>query len=504
MTNLLAQMAPPADLQQDEIDALQKLHLQLAECHERNLVRSAYYNTLKTMDVIGFSIPPALRELQAVLGWPAKTVDSLSSRLNLDGFVDKGKSSMNEDLEEIWDDNRMTLEWPQAQVSTFVHGCSFVAVTPGDTSKDEPEVLIQTMPATEATGIWDVRRKRLESALWVPEVRASEMFPELGVLFLPNKTVTMSRVSLSNGSYEWKIERIPNKLPRIPVTPLTYRSQLGRPYGQSRINNAVTYLVQLASRTMMRTEVSAEFYSSPQRYAMGADADSFQDENGQPISPWETLLGKVWLLGRDEDGNIPEVGQFPQMTMMPHVDMMRAIATMFAAETSMPVSSLGIVHDNPASAEAIDAAWADMVGVAEQCQTELGYAATEIAQNALMVSDSSTDLKKVRGLRPKWRDASTPTRAAMADAVTKQVAAGILQPDSEIALEQLGYDETDISRIKAEHEKAKEEAKQNDPLAGLGGLLDPRQALPQGGDPNAPSDAGSAQPERPAPKPPVQ
>jgi hypothetical protein len=124
-----------------------------------------------------------------------------------------------------------------------------------------------------------------------------------------------------------------------------------------------------------------------------------------------------------------------------------------------------------------------------------------------MVADSATDLKKVRGLRPKWRDASTPTRAAMADAVTKQVAAGILQPDSEIALEQLGYDETDIQRIKAEHEKAKEEAKQNDPLAGLGGLLDPRQALPgqpQGGDPNAASNAGPAQPKRPAPAPPVK
>lgn len=498
--NLMLSIPAPKDLTDDEIEAVHELHLQLSQCYEWNLVKTAYYDTIKRMDIIGFSIPPSLRALEAVLGWPAKTVDALSARLNLEGFVQKDTTSMDDELGDIWHENKMGLEWPQAQVSTFTHGCAFVAVTPG--GEDEPDVLIQPMPATEATGVWDVRRKRLKSAIWIPEVRMTNAYPELAVLFLESHITTMRRDSYTG---KWDIERVKNDLGRVPVTPLTYRAALGRPYGRSRINHAVMYLVQSAARTLMRTEVSAEFYSSPQRYAMGADADSFQDENGQPISPWETLLGKVWLLGRDDEGNVPEVGQFPQMTMLPHVDMLKSIAMQFAGETCLPVSSLGIVHDNPASAEAIDAAWADMVGVAEQCQTELGYAAVEIGQNALMLAND-VKLEKVKDLRVKWRDASTPTRAAMADAVTKQVAAGVLQPDGEVALEQLGYDQTDIKRIQAEHKKAKEEAAQNDPLAGLGGLLDPRQALPgqpQGGQPDAAPDAGPAQPERPAaPAPP--
>jgi hypothetical protein len=57
-------------------------------------------------------------------------------------------------------------------------------------------------------------------------------------------------------------------------------------------------------------------------------------------------------------------------------------------------------------------------------------------------------------LSTKWRDPSTPTKAAAADAVMKLVSAGVLPADSAVTLEQLGFDQTTIDRITADRRRA--------------------------------------------------
>lgn len=418
---------------------------QLMAKRRRALIREAFYDGQRRMEQYGISIPPQMRDLETVVGWPAKTVDALSSRLHLGGFVQPSSAKADQTLADIFAANKMDVEWPQAQVSTFIHSASFGAVTVGETANGEPPVLISMMPGTEATGIWDVRRRGLTSALWSPTDKRSR---PRAVLFMPDNNVSIQQ--LDDGT--WDVRRSPNPLPRVAVTPLRYRPRMGRPFGMSRISRVVMSLTEQAVRAMVRTEVSAEFYSSPQRYALGADEKSFVSPDGKVQTQWEAILGRIWTIGRDENGNIPTVGQFPQASMTPNVEHLRAIAMMYCGETGLPASSVGIIHDNPASAEAIDAAWADMVGTAELCQVELGSAAVEIAQNALMVADKKQTLpRNLTRLRAKWRDASTPTRAAMADSTTKQIGAGSLLPHSEVALEQMGYDQTDIERIQAEH-----------------------------------------------------
>ena len=57
-------------------------------------------------------------------------------------------------------------------------------------------------------------------------------------------------------------------------------------------------------------------------------------------------------------------------------------------------------------------------------------------------------------LEMRWRDPSTPSKSAIADAVTKQVAQQILPPDSPVTYEQLGYDETTVERLLADRHRA--------------------------------------------------
>jgi hypothetical protein len=452
------------DLTEAEQYTLSQLVAQLDVKRPRLAVRDAYYDGKKRLDRYGISIPPQMRDLETVIGWPAKTCDILASRLHLGGFVIPGQSSSDTGIEDIFAANAMSVEIPQAFVSTFIHGVSFVAVTGGDTSVGEPEVLIQTMPATEATGLWDGRRRRLAAALWMPVFDARNRKPQTAVLYLEDQVITLSK----EYGGKWLAERAFHSLGRVPVVPLRYRPRMGRPFGMSRISRAVISLTDQAVRTMLRTEVSAEFYSSPQRYMLGADESAFQGPNGEARTQWETIIGRMLVIGRDGEGEVPQVGQFAQMSMQPHAEHLKSIAMMFAGETAIPPSNLGIIHDNPASAEAIDAAWADMVGVAELCQVELGSGLTEVAQLAVMTRDSLSSVPdELLRLRPKFRDASTPTKQAQTQSTVMQIQAGVLRPDSEVALEQLGYDQTDIERIQAEHRRASAGARMDSLIAAV-------------------------------------
>ena len=113
-----------------------------------------------------------------------------------------------------------------------------------------------------------------------------------------------------------------------------------------------------AARTLLRSEITAEFFSAPQRYLLGADMEAFEDEDGNLKPGWETVIGYLLVASRPTDDNDkvsennPVAGQFPQASTEPHAAELRAVATMFAGETSIPVSYLGIVQDNPASADA--------------------------------------------------------------------------------------------------------------------------------------------------------
>lgn len=70
-----------------------------------------------------------------------------------------------------------------------------------------------------------------------------------------------------------------------------------------------------------------------------------------------------------------------------------------------------------------------------------------------MNAGASEPLPELDGLDVRWRGPSTPSRANATDAVMKQVAAGVVPADSDVALEQVGHDEATIARI-AEHRRA--------------------------------------------------
>lgn len=443
------------DLTEDESRILSLLRGRLGQKEQRNRLRSRYYDGKHRLQRLGISIPPQLADIEAVVGWPAKAVDVLEQRLNFEGYTLPNTSSLVDELREIDAQNNMALERTQAHVSVLTHGTAFVFVTAGEPESDDPEIVYSVRSARQATALWNRRRRRLDAALEVIIEPGFDRNSRTEILYLPTHNVIIERLENSG---RVTVTRQPNPTGRVLCAPLVHRPFIEREFGMSRITRPVMSWTDMAVRTVLRTEVSAEFYSSPQRYVLGAEDSQFVDKDGNIKTGWETVLGRFLAIPHGEydetTGETPpptQVGQFPQMTMQPNIEHLREIATMFAGETSIPVSYLGIIHDNPASADAINAGEADLNKVAERDHVSLGNGWELAAKLAIMVRDGTSELpEEMTMLRSRWGNPATPTRQAAAQSVMSLVSTGVYLPDSEITWEQLGLDQSTIERLKLE------------------------------------------------------
>lgn len=419
------------------------LNRNVAQLHRkahRNRLRRRYYDHKNALRDLGISIPPSLRTVETVVGWPAKAVDAMSRRNVLDNFTTVESDTESMGLDYLMTANRMETVVPHAHTSSLIHSTAFGFVTAGDVEAGEPEAIMSARSAEWATGTWDSRRRCLSDALSVISVDGQGDVTEF-VLYVPNLAI----VARKEGR-RWDLRQSAHDL-GIPVEPLPYGAELDRPFGKSRISRPVMSITDSAVRTALRTEVGAEFFNAPQRYALGAEEGAFGEKTG-----WEVLIGRLLTLTRDEDGNLPTVGQFAQQSMQPNIEQMRSLASQFAGETSLHVGSMGIVQDNPSSAEALYAAKEDLIIEIQHWQTtSLGPAWQRLATHALrLIDDTPAAQAAYSKLRANWKNPATPSIVSAADAVVKQIAAIPKLAETSVVLEQLGYSSDQIKRIENE------------------------------------------------------
>lgn len=438
----------------------------------RNSLRSLYFDSKNTIKDLGISLPPQLATAESMLSWPAKAVNSLAARSMFDGFVADGDTQDPFELLSVLSENSWDVELPQAQVSSLVHAVSFVSVTAGDVASGEPEVQVLARSARHGSALWDRRRRGVSAALAIADTD-DRGEPTALVMYLPDVVILADK---DLGSGVWRVDRRPNPVGRVLVTPLVFRPELDRPFGHSRISRAVMQLTDAAVRTFVRSEVGAEFYATPQRYILGADPDMFK---GGDAAIWKATVSNMLGLTKDEDGDIPTIGQFAQMTMQPHLDQLRSIAQAFAAETNLPVSSLGVVQDQPVSAEAIYAAKEDLVMETNSANRVWGAALRTVAENIVLVRDGRDEVPdELKRLQCKWRNPASPSIVSASDAFVKQVSAIPWLAESEVALEVLGYDEATRTRLLADKARAEARDAMNGPgLAARAAAAEPRDVM---------------------------
>lgn len=77
----------------------------------RNELRRRYFEGHNALKDLGIAIPPPLKSVEVVAGWPAKAVDSMVDRNQLFGFASTTNSvAVNAFLADVWEANRLAVE----------------------------------------------------------------------------------------------------------------------------------------------------------------------------------------------------------------------------------------------------------------------------------------------------------------------------------------------------------------------------------------------------------
>jgi hypothetical protein len=397
--NALANFRTSEDLLSTELACLGEGLTVIESRRARNEKIQAYYDGVARVCDLGIAIPPHLRNIETVVGWPAKTVDVRESRFDLEEFVGPSGEPSPRGIDEMWADNHMGLEQSLAHTAALMHGVVFLTATAGDVQAGEPQVLFSIHEATNATIGWNPRTRHPDWAVSVTG-RKQDGSPQTVVLYLSYEIITLTHIH--NVCH---VERVPNPIGRVPVTMLTRRPRVGRRFGMPAITRAVISLTDSAVRTLLRSEVSAEFFSVPQRYALGVDTDAFG------TTGWEAVIGKFLAISRDDDGDVPTMGQFPQVSIQGHTEQLRSLAMMFSGETSIPISYLGVIQDNPSSADAIRVGETSLIEDVERDQHTFGYGWAELNMLGVMIRDGLTvPPAELRGVRPRWQPQPGPRK----------------------------------------------------------------------------------------------
>ncbi len=432
-------------LDEVEQDILNGLVDQLHAKTPRNLLRASYYDGRRAIRQIGTVIPPQYFRLGIVLGWSAKAVDTLSRRCNLDGFVWPDGDLADLGLPGLAAANNLDTEVSGGMVSSLIHGVSFLVATKG--GDGEPEALIHVKDAMNATGLWNARRRRLDALMSVTD-RDDDGKPTGLVLYLDGETITTEKDG------RWSVA---NRQPHpwgMPAEPLVYRPRPGRPFGLPRISRTVMSLHDQALRTVIRMEGHADVYSFPEMWLLGADEGIFVNADGSKKAAWQVMLGRIKAIPDDEEAENPraDVKQFRASDPAPHIAQLKQQAQLFSGETSIPLTSLGVSDmSNPTSADSYIASREDLIAEAEGATDDWGPALRRTLSTALAIANGTDGVPpEWLTIAPKWRSPIYLSRAAAADAGTKQLSAIPWLAETEVGLELLGLDDQQIRRALAE------------------------------------------------------
>lgn len=412
-----------------------------------NARRQSYLDCKVFVESLNIALPREIaRDLRIVSTWPEKAVFSLTSRCHWDGVVAPDGSEDPYGLSSILEENRFATEIGQAIASAATHGVAFLATLPGDVSAGDPSVLVLPYSAMTAAALWDRRRRGISAGLLINDVDYLGRPTEL-ILLTPQVMVSMAPL----GSQGWFVTgHVEHHLSRTPMEALVYRGNLDRPLGRSRLTDGVLSIVDRAVRASMRMDLSSELFTAPGLLLRGVDEATFDKIKRS----WSWQLGSVKGLSRDEDGDIPEVDTIPQQSMQPYTDQLRELAQELAGALSLPVSSLGIVQDNPSSADAIYAAREELVTEASDFNDANSYALNRVYRNILMLRDGWLPDDAVR-ISTHWRNPARPSIVSQSDAMIKQIQAIPELGRTDVALEELGYTRQQIARIRAQVEQTR-------------------------------------------------
>ena len=368
-----------------EYKGIEYLRKKLNSKRSRCQLRYNFYEMKESKWQASPVIPPALkRNFASCLGWCGKAVDSIATRLVFTEFA-------NDDygIQDIFDLNNPEILHRSAVLDALITSCSFLYI-----AGNNGDVRIQTIDATDATGIIDPATYLLTEGYAVLS-RDERREPVLEAYFTKDSTVILERGEVLN---VWD-----NPAPAPLLVPVIFKPDAKRRFGHSRISRACMNLQSKALATLTRADITAEFYSFPQKWVVGTHPD------GERLDSWKAAITTMLSFDKDEDGDHPILGQFASASATPHIEHFRLLASAFAGETGLTLDDLGFASGNPSSSDAIKASHESLRLTARDAQRTFSVGLKNASYLACCVRDEKAYERKLCAkLKTQWEPLFEP------------------------------------------------------------------------------------------------
>lgn len=384
-----------------------------------NRMLGRYYECKQPTPSIGIDNIPETVDIPTRCDWAAKAVTSVSERVRMSGFTFAG-DYRDATLDRIERMNGLSTNFNRHVASELVHGCMFATV-----QRIGDSVAVRTHTAETAAAIWDVAEQRIAAGFVIADSRRTKWSTDTPVpvqvnLHLPHRVVVLRQYAPG----KWSAESNKTPLNRPMMEAFCFRPTGTKPFGQSRITPAVRYYVDEVQRTLRYMAVSGALYATPKDILTGVTEDQLKAMSGSKFS---VMVTSLFMATRDNDGNAPDYKRLQAASPQPYIDSIATYAKLFSGATGVPLNSLGIVQDNPASAEAIAAQREDICVAAEDCIETNRESMRNVALMVMAVAENKTlDALTDEQLTvmPDFKNPMRPSLASTADAYVK--IAGVL------------------------------------------------------------------------------
>lgn len=410
----------------------------------RNQELVDYYNGNVIVDDFGVTIEASKLSIDFSSHWPNRAVMSLAERERFDGFVFEN-NYVDVNLARALVDNNTLNAYTRYNTSKLVHGVMFACVNSTDAG---PQVRFHS-----ADTAWAIPDENFDSGnvgagfvvsrVAFTDYSMGKQIP-VEVNFYERGRVTVIRRT-SAAMWEAVSHELPND--EMMMFAFVHNSSGMHPFGESRITRPVKSLTRAAIRTTWHMILSGAFYAAPKYAVLGLTDKQFDVMSDDKR---KFYMDAMMLFTSDKNGNSPNIVQFSGNSPQPFIDELEYYAGQLCGATGIPMSSL-VDTGHYTSADAMSSAAKNLVIAARddimadsRTLRKIALLIMAIAENKTV--DELTDEQKT--VTAHFLAPDMPSRSQLADSTLKNIQALPWLAETDLALENLGYEQADIMRVR--------------------------------------------------------
>jgi hypothetical protein len=371
----------------------------------------------------------------SVSNWMRLVVDVVNERLVVGGI----KSSTDDDLDDTcwgyWQDNNMDFGQGAIHQAALKYGFTYASVWPRDgglspriTGESPLQVHCRhhevTGEITVGVKVWEsmTEPRQLFVTLYTPQgvhrfVSAQNL--EAITRYEPRApmTVDLAQVDLvprqqddDGGSF------LPNPLGKVPF--VWFPTQPDLLGGVSSEIEGVIPIQDRINRTTFHRLLTQEFHAFPQRWVTGIDVDT--DEEGNPISPFDSEVDRLWTALDSET----QFGQFPAATpegfLSANEHDIQALATQSRTPPHYLTSGMGTFP----SGESVRATEYGLSRKVSNRQLTYGEAWADTIRLAALAAGNQALAQDMK-IKVLWEDVEARSEGEIVDALLKMSTLGV-------------------------------------------------------------------------------